>query len=207
MIIPFNAAVVCVDGAGGSITSVVIRRLGLQVKELVVREKRFPFTDHLVPLGWLLNTSSHQLMLRCTRDELAALEPTGEAEGSLVAVQWYRSASWEYGVWPFPPAVILNQQSRSPLAAGDLILSESTQLKAFDGHIGHACGLNVDPSTCCITQVIFQDGHFWHQKRMTIPASAIIDVTEETIAVSLNRHSIDALSVHRPATFSPLHRW
>ena len=207
MIIPFNAAVVCADGAGGSITSVVIRRLGLQVKELVVREKGFSFIDRLVPVGWLLNSASHPLMLRCTRKELAALEPTDESEISLDAALWYRSVAWEYGVWPYPPVEVLNQQTRSRLGAGNLVLSGSTRLRAIDGDIGHACELNVDPYTYRILQVMFQEGHFWHQKRVTIPASTIIDVTEETIAVSLKRRSIAALSVRRPATYSPLHRW
>ena len=83
MIIPFKAAVVCVDGSGGSLTSVVVQRPGLQAKQLVVRE----------------------------------------------------------------------------------------------------------------------NGHFWHQQHVTIPVSAIVGVTEETITVSLKRHSIDALPADRPAPF------
>ncbi len=206
MIIPFNAPVVCADGSGGSITSVVVRQLGLQVKELVVRENGFPFIDHLVPLSWLLNSSSHRIELRCTRDELAALEPSDESAASLNAVPLYRYPLWEYGVWPCPPVAFLNQETRSRLAAGDVILSEQTRLKAIDGAVGHACGLAVDPNTYRIVQVIFQEGHFWHQQHVTIPTSAIVGVTEETITVLLKRHSIDALSVDRSASFLPLHR-
>ena len=205
MISPFNAAVVCADGSGGSITSVVVRQLGLQVKKLVVRENGFPFIDHLVPLSWLLNSSSRQVELRCTCDELSALESSGESEVSLDAAPWCRYATWEYGVWPCPPVAFLNQQTRSHLDAGDVMLSERTRLKAIDGDVGPVCEIVVDPNTYRIVQIIVQEGHFWHQKHVTIPTSAIVGVTEETITVSLKRHSIDALPVDGSAPFSPLH--
>lgn len=203
MIIPFNAAVICADGSGGSITSVVIQQLGLQARQLVVRENGFPFIDHVVPLSRLLNSSSHRIELRCTRDELAALEPSDEAAVSLDTASLYRYPI--YGVWPCPPVAFLNQETRSHLAAGDVMVSERTRLKAIDGDVGPVCELAVDPNTYRIVQVIVQEGHFWHQKHVTIPASAIVGVTEETITVSLKRHSIDALPVDGSAPFLPLH--
>ncbi len=205
MIIPFSTAVVCSDGAAGSITSVDVQRPGLRVKQLVVKENGFPFIDHLVPMAWLLNSSARRIELRCTRDELATLEPAGEPDVSLDAGPLYRYALWEYGVWPYPPVAFLNQQIHSHLLSGDLLLSEHTRLRAIDGDVGHACELVVEPNSYRALQVIFQAGHFWRQKRVTIPASAITRVTEEAITVSLNRRSIDALPADRPAPRFPLH--
>ncbi len=205
MIIPFNAPVVCADGSGGSITGVVVQRPGLQVKQLVVRENGFLFIDYLVPLSWVRRSSSHQIELRCTRGELAALESSEEPDLSLGAAALYRYATWEYGVWLCPPVAFLNQPSRSHLATGDLMFSERTRLKAIDGDVGHARELAVDPDTYRIVHVSFQKGHFWNQKRVTIPASAIISVTEETITVSLKRHTIDMLPAAGLAPSAALH--
>jgi len=193
VIIPLNAEVTCVDGPGGSIVGVIVHRPSLQVQQLVVKEKGFLFIDHLVPVSWLLNSSSRQIELRCTGDELSALEPSGELDGSLAAAMQYRYATWEYGVWPYPPTAFLNQRTRTHMAANELMLSGRTQLKALDGDVGHACELAVDPETYRIMLVTFLGGHFWHLKHVTIPAVAIADVTEERITVSLKRHSLAAL--------------
>lgn len=206
MNIPLKAEVTCADGPAGSIVGAIVYRAGLQVQQLVVKERGFAFIERLVPVSWLLNSSSRQIKLRCTGDELTALERSGETDGSLAAAAPYRYATWEYGGWPYPPAVFLNQQVRSRLAAGELLLSERTRLKALDGDVGYARELAVEPDTYRITQVTFQIGHFWHQRRVTIPAAAIVDVTEETITVSLKRRSLAALSVDRPVALSPLQR-
>ncbi len=205
MIIPFSTTVVCSDGAAGSMTGMVVQRLGLRVKQLVVRETGFPSVDHLVPMSRLLNSSRRGIELRCTHDELAALEPSEESTVSFGAAPLYRYAIWEYGIWPCPPTAFLNQQTHSRLRAGDLLLSERTQVKAIDGNVGHACELAVDPDSYRILQVIFQEGHFWHQKRVTVAASAITRVTEEAITVSFDRHGIDALPAERPAPRFSLH--
>ncbi len=205
MIIPFNAAVVCADGYGGSITGVVVQRPGLQAKQLVVRENGLLFIDHLVPLSWLLNSSPHHIELRCTRSELAALESSGESDLSVEAALLYRYSACQYGVWPCPPVAFPNQQTRSRLATGDLMLSERTRLKAIDGDVGPVRELAVDPYTYRIVQMIFQKGHFWHQQHVTIPVSAIVGVTEEAITVSLKRHGIDALPADRAAPFVSFH--
>ncbi len=199
MIVPFNVEVVCADGPGGSIAGVVIHRLSLQVKQLVVKEKNLPYIDHLIPASWLLMSASHQMRLRCTCAELAALESSGMSDFSRETAWMYRYMCWEYGMWTYLPAASFDLPARSRLASSDVMLSDRTRLKAMDGKVGHVHELDIDPDTDRIVQVIVREGRLWHQKHVTIPVSAIVGLTEEAISVSLDRHSIEALPADKPA--------
>ncbi len=199
MIVPFNVEVVCADGPGGSIAGVVIHRLSLQVKQLVVKERNLLFIDHLGPVSWLLMSASHQVRLRCTRAELAALESSGVSDLSRETAWMYRYACWDYGMWTYLPATLFDRPTRSRLASSDLILSDRTHLKAMDGNVGHVHELDIDPDTDRIVQVTLREGRLWHQKHVTIPVAAIVGVTEEAITVALDRHSIEALPADKPA--------
>ena len=73
--IPLNANVECADGPGGRSSYVIIDPASKQVTHFVVKGNGFHRAERLVPVDWTVETTPDLIRLRCTRDELAMLEP------------------------------------------------------------------------------------------------------------------------------------
>ena len=75
MDIPLNANVECTDGLSGRSTYVIVNPIAQQVTHFVVKEKKRPHTERLVSLDKIEETTPNLIRLRCTKNELAKMEP------------------------------------------------------------------------------------------------------------------------------------
>ena len=67
------------------------------------------------------------------------------------------------------------------------------QCDATDGSIGRVQGLVIDPRNHHVTHVLLQEGHLWGRKEVAIPITAVTEVSDEGIKLSLARHDVQEL--------------
>ena len=76
--IPVNAKVECTDGQGGESTYLIIDPTSRKLTHVVI-ETKFPDpVERLVPVKYVVETSSDTINLSCTKEELAQMEPFTE---------------------------------------------------------------------------------------------------------------------------------
>jgi sporulation protein YlmC with PRC-barrel domain len=187
--IPLNACVECADGPCGQSTYVIINPVTQQVTHVVVKEKGFRHTDHLVPMDLVVETTPHLIRLRYTKDELAKIEPFIETHH--VQGERPRFEDVPY-FWPFPvpkeTMTIPVEHARIP--SGELAVHRGALVKATDGHVGRVDEFLVDPANGHITHLVLQEGPWWGQKDVTIPVSGIDHIEENTVHLKLDKHTI-----------------
>jgi sporulation protein YlmC with PRC-barrel domain len=209
--IPMDASVECADGVCGRSVYLVINPVKQKVTHLVVEEAQLPYTERLVPIEWVAQTTANLIRLKCTREELAKQEPFSETEyvkpdsSELSVSPVYLGAPYidpymdRYYVWPYAiPDVRVEHKHVPP---GELAVRRGAHVEATDGKVGRVDEFLVDPETEYITHLVLREGHLWGQKDVIIPVSDIDHIEEDTVYVKLDKHGIEAL----PAI--PIHRW
>jgi len=75
MDIPLNVNVECADSLCGQSTYMIINPVAQQVMHFVVKEKKRPRAERLVPISKIEKYTHNLIRLCCTRDKLAKMEP------------------------------------------------------------------------------------------------------------------------------------
>lgn len=204
MDIPINADVQCADGLAGRSTYVVINPTTQQITHVVVQEKGFVGNEHLVPIDQVVETTPHLIRLRCTRDELAAMDDFVEIEYLRGDAPYFQYAAHEYVMWPYAvaeAALVVAEHKRIP--PGELAVHRGAEVKASDGYVGRVDEFLVDAANGHISHLVLREGHLWGRKDVTIPVSQIDHIEEDTVYLKLDKRSIEALPaipVRRRAT-------
>jgi sporulation protein YlmC with PRC-barrel domain len=192
MDIPVGADVQCVDGPCGQSTHIVLKARTEEVTHLVVRERRFPHTEYLVPLTLVTESTPHLIRLRCTKDELEKQEPFLRTEFLEVDIPRYGGGQTMMRPYfaPEPGWLPVEYESVPP---GELAVSRGSHVEATDGRVGQVDEFLVDPTTEHVTHLVLREGHLWGQKEITIPVSEIDRFREDTVYLKLDKRSIEAL--------------
>ena len=192
MDIPMNADVRCADGLCGRSTYVVLKPKTEEVTHLVVKEKRFPHVERVVPMRLVLETTPHLIRLGCTGDELARLQPFIETE--YVEVDIPRYAGYSYVMEPHAyPEPEWHKVEHEFLLPGEVAVRRGARVEATDGHVGRVDEFVVDPESEEISHLVLREGHLWGQKDVTIPVSEIERIEEDHVYLKLDKRSVEAL--------------
>lgn len=155
--IPLSARVECASSICGRSTHAVINPATQQVTHFVVKEKGRHHTERLVPVDLVAETSSDLISLRCTRDELAAIEPFIETR--YVQVERLRK---EYPhlrrAYPYRNAEDWVPVEHERIPPGGLAVRRGIHVQATDGHVGHVEKLSMDPASGRITHLVLRGG-------------------------------------------------
>jgi sporulation protein YlmC with PRC-barrel domain len=176
---------------------------------LVVKETASPHEERIVPIETVSDTSSDVILLACTRDELAAMEPFIQTEyirEEFSDMEDYvplgytgigPSVLWPLAV-PDRTEVVAVEHRQIPL--GELAIKRGATVKTTDGRAGHVDELIVNPKTEHITHLVMHEGHLWGKRSITIPVSDVEKIRDGVVHVALNKKEVEALPV------DPLHR-
>jgi hypothetical protein len=131
--IPLNANVECADGPGGQSSYVIINPTAEQVTHLVVKGNGFHRTEYLVPVDWIVETTPDLIRLRCTKDELATLEPFVETH--LIWQERPRYDQGWYRVSPFivPKETVMVQVKHRRVPWGELAVHRAHHIPGAAG--------------------------------------------------------------------------
>jgi sporulation protein YlmC with PRC-barrel domain len=199
MDIPVNAQVHCADGPCGRSTYVILNPYNAEVTHLVVQEKRFPHTAYLVPIDLVLETTPHLIQLRCSGDELTALEPFiriefVDSDMEPPMVDPYLEMEYPYPTWPYAiPETFRLPVEHAQIPPGEIAMHRGAHVRAIDGRVGTVDEFLVNPLNGHVTHLVLREGHLWGQKDVTIPVSEIDRIKEDTVYLKLDRHSVEAL--------------
>jgi sporulation protein YlmC with PRC-barrel domain len=188
--VPVDAEVQCTDGICGHSTYVILNPVTDEVTHIVVEREGFPFTDRLVPMGMVEHSTSKQVELRCSSDELAEMESFTETE----FVRPANVSSLPLLMWPYAAAEeALMPLEHERIPAGELAVRKSARIRATDGEVGRVDEFLVDPEDGQITHLVMREGHLWGSKEIAIPVSAIAQIKEDMVYLKLDKAEIEAL--------------
>jgi uncharacterized protein YrrD len=190
--IPIDAEVQCADGPCGHSTYVVLNPQNDQVTHVVVKDKRRPHAERLIPIDWVVKTTPDTIHLCCTHHELALEDRF--IEDDFVPVQIERYVGQAYVAWPFHATETRSVKVKHEnLPAGELAVHRGARVAATDGPVGKVDEFVVDSHTDAVTHLLLREGHLWGQRDVSIPVSAIDHLEEDTVYLNLDKRSIEAL--------------
>jgi sporulation protein YlmC with PRC-barrel domain len=174
-----------------------------QVTHFVVEERGPLRTERLVSVDRVVETTPDLVRLRCSKSELAAMQPFVETEYHRMDRDTFVGGpycGW-YG-WPYVVlATVLMPAKYERVPPGELAVRRGARVKATDGQVGQMDEFLVDPTTRHITHLVVREGRLWGQKDVTIPISEIERAGEDTVYLKLDKHAIESL----PAV--PVRQW
>jgi sporulation protein YlmC with PRC-barrel domain len=184
-----NANVECSDGPCGEFTQVIIDPKDDRVTHLAVKEKQVPFTQHLVPVEQVQDSSEQVVHLRCDGDSLSHMANYIDTEYIPTGIP---SLSSGYTMWTIPEALVVPVEHRH-VPAVEFAFDRGAQVRAIDGQVGHADEFVIDQANGRITHLVLREGHWWGQKDVTIPVTQISHIEENTIFLRLDKREIEQL--------------
>jgi hypothetical protein len=204
-----GSAVRCDDGRCGVLSCVVVDPVAGHLTHLIV-VARDGTAGRLVPVEKARVVEDGAVVLDCTRDQFDRLEPSIATHFLEVpdAEQRYGYHQGEVVHWPFyglaPAGATMGLACMDPLGsprmeiedrvpAGEVRIRRGERVAASDGHLGHVCGLLVDPADESVTHVLLDEGHLWSHKRVAIPVGAVTAIDAEGVTVQLTKHQIKDL--------------
>lgn len=191
--LPLKAKVECNDGYGGQSITVIVERNSAHVTHLVVKEKKFPYTQRLVPVEQVGKIANDVIRLNCSLAELSAMEPFIVDRYVQKEMQKYPSAYSAGEATPpnkLPPQVTKVKARKIP--AGEVAVEPNMPVKATDGSIGHIDELLIDPDSGNITHIVIRKGYFWDKKEVAIPISMIDHASDGAVYLKFNRQTLES---------------
>lgn len=173
MDVPIGVQVYCEGELCGHSTHIILNPATNKVTHLVVEEEEPDQAYYRVPIEWLDASTSHELVLHCTRNQLAG---SMFSDGESIPVDLERTAS-DHGDNPFP----------------ELAVGQQAWVEARGSYAGLVDEFLIDPGTCGVTHVILHESHLWGSKRIAVPVSSILSIEEDRVRLRLNIDGLEGL--------------
>jgi hypothetical protein len=197
----------CSDGDCGEVSRLITDPVARTVTHLVVEPKHKKYHGRLVPLE-LIDSTTGDVLLRCTLAEFDELEPAEEVDvvegadyaggyGGSSSVQGYGSGAGGVGYSATGVSIGGSLGHRIPTTVNDVVPVGETQVRhgehvhATDGEIGEVQGFVVDPGDR-VTHVLLREGHLWGHKEVAIPVSAVVGM-DNGIRLNLTKQQVEDL--------------
>jgi sporulation protein YlmC with PRC-barrel domain len=189
-----GAGASCSDGSCGEVIRTILNPATRKVTHLVIGPRHHPARGRLVPVE-LVEAGTGEIRLRCSLAEFDQLEPAEEidfAEGI------------DYGGGYGAPGALVGYGDIGSMGVGtSTVISDNVpegerevgrheHVHAVDGEIGRVKGFAVDPADHRVTHVLLREGHFWGQKEVAIPVSAV-DSLDDGIWLKLTKKQVEEL--------------
>ena len=205
--IPLNVKVTCIDGECGKSSHVIINPLNQSITHVVVHSENFlDSNERLVTLDKVIATTHKSIQLKCTTQELVAMEKFTETHFINSDAAEYAAFDSRpehifdefdlYSMWPYvyyedSMYSIPVEEERIP--PGEIAVRRGANVEAFDGHIGRVDEFVIDPTDGHITHLVVREGHLWNKKEVTLPLSAIDRMDEDEVYVNLDKKTVKSL--------------
>jgi sporulation protein YlmC with PRC-barrel domain len=181
-----GANVSCTDGPCGEVRRLIVDPGTDTVTHLVVEPGPRRGQGRLVPVG-LVDTSTGQIRLRCTKAEFENLDPAEETRQLPVDLP-------ETPVGYDPGLSVGRRQyvTGDSIPVGENEVGPGEHVHATDGYIGQVQGFAIDPDSHHVTHVLLREGHLWGRKEVAIPITAVTGV-DDGIRLSITKQQVQDL--------------
>jgi hypothetical protein len=192
--IPLGVEVLC-DGKGcGRSMAVVVNPITDQVTHIVVREGHAPHTERMVPASVVERLEGGELVLKATKEELAAMEPFVETYFIQATFDRYEPGmgyTWPYVIHEKELHYIPEKLESIP--PGEVAIHRGAALFASDGPVGKLDEFVVQKTDSHVTHLVMKEGHLWGRRDVVIPVSEVASMSGETVHLKLTRREIGEL--------------
>jgi hypothetical protein len=190
MDISINASVSCLDGPCGEATRVILKPTTEEITHLVVSNESFPETEYLVSIDHVADSTTSQIRLNCSREELSKMSIFSKVE--FVPSILTGSYGSPYMLSPYYVPVSTDIiPGKEHIPADELAIRRGARVEASDGHVGRVDEFLIEPGSDHITLLVMREGHLWGQKVVTIPVDHIDHYKENTVFLKLNKKEIE----------------
>jgi sporulation protein YlmC with PRC-barrel domain len=202
MEVPLNVEVHCTDGRCGRSSHIVLNPATEQITHIVVREKRPSRVERLVPAILIRHTASEVIVLNCTLEEFAAMEPFNQTEFVYGDLPHHATDPSLTLLWPYAvPAKRIVDEKIRPIPPGQLAVRRGTRVEATDGRIGRVDEFLVDPDSGDITHLCLRETRLRGDRVVCVPVSEIDEIREKIVYLKIDKEAIASL----PSV--PVKRW
>jgi sporulation protein YlmC with PRC-barrel domain len=192
MDISINAKVSCSNGPCGQVTHVILKPTTEQITHLVVTNELFPETEFLISLEHVAESSSDQIRLDCSSEEVSKMPVFDQAY--FIPSDLSGFIGGPYMMWPYyAPETANIRLEKEHIPADELVIRRGASVEATDGRVGRVDEFLINPDTDHITHLVLREGHLWGQKDVTIPVGQIDHYQGNTVYLKLDKHGIEAL--------------
>ena len=228
MRLELGCAVRCTDGDAGALDDVVIDPTRRRVTHLVVAPHHRHDLARLVPIDRARERApagdepaAAAIDLALSLAELEQFEPLQRSAFLRLGETPVEDPDWEIGIEEI--LALPYYQSLAPGAVGpgvpalgfddrvtevydrvpkhEIEIRRASAVLSADGHgLGHVDGFLVDGDEG-ISHLVLEHGHLWGRREVTIPISAVAEITTDEVRLSLTREAVQALDA------VPVHRW
>ena len=212
----------CTDGLLGELADIVIDPTKRRVTHLVVA----PHGDHgkakLVPieLADLDQGESSAISVRCSLEEASKLDGVEEFAYLRLGDSPELEPGWDIGVetvlaepyYGYGPGTAVGYETvpadydphvsmtYDRIPKGEVEIRRASEVASSDGHsLGKVDGFLVGEDDA-ITHFVLERGHLWGKREVTIPISAVANVYNDAVSLTLTKDEVGDLpsvSVHR----------
>jgi len=197
MDIPINANVYCQGDLCGQTEAVVLNPITDQVTHIVVKEKDAPYTQRLIPIELLEQSSPQSVHLECSTHELSLQKPFIEVEYLKNPISFYMPPN--NNIYYAPPLVLEDDSEvrivkHRSIPLHELVISRGAKVHSADGHkVGHVDEFIVEKENGHITHLILREGHLFGTEDVSIPTSEIERIDDEDVHLKLSKKEIAVL--------------
>jgi sporulation protein YlmC with PRC-barrel domain len=191
---PLDVDVHCSDGRCGRSTYVVLNPATEKITHIVVRERQPSRIERLVPARLVTRTAAEVILLNCTKEEFANLEPFNQTEFVYKDVPHHAADPSVTMLWPYAVSAkrVIDERIR-PIPPGELAVRRGATVRATDGRAGRVDEFVVDPDNGYITHLCLRETSIWGNRRVCVPVSDIERIKEKTVYLRIDRATIGAM--------------
>ena len=191
---PLNVDVHCTDGRCGRSTHLIFNPVTEHVSHLVVLEKMPPGEERLVSTKLVASTVAEVIVLSCTLEEFAKLEPFVQTDFIYGDLPQHASDPTLTMLWPYvvPVKRIVDPKIRR-IPPGELAVHRGMRVKATNGWVGRVDEFIIGQIGGNITHLALREGHPWKEKDVTIPLSYIDRIEEKGVFLNIDKECIASL--------------
>ncbi len=191
---PLNADVHCTDGRYGRSTYIILNPTAEKVTHVVVKERKAPHSERLLPARWIKETTSELILVNGTKDEVRTLDLFDQTDFVQRDVPHYATDPKLTLLWPRTvPARRIVSDRHLQIPNSDLAVRLGAQVRATDGRIGEVNEFVVNPENWQITHMVLREGLPWDKKQVSIPVSEIERIEEKTVFLKINKQAVKNL--------------
>ena len=183
--IPLNVEVKCCGRNCGRSTRIVLNPVTKEITHLVVKQRAFPYTERLVPVDLMVESTPRMIRLRCDGPDLDEMDEFVETE--FIPSEETHIVDGPFMMWPYTYTTEeYMPQSHKQIPVGELAIRRGTRVIASDGQIGQIDEFIVNRHGDLITHLIMREGHFWDPKEVTIPVSYIEHIEDDAVYLNID---------------------
>ena len=199
---PLGVEVHCSDGRCGRSSHLILNPTTERVTHLVVRERRPSRVERLVPIILVAETAAQVILLDCTLEQFAALEPFNQTEFVYGDLPHHASDPSLTALWPYvvPAKRIVDEKVR-PIPPGELAVRRGARVEATDGRVGRVDEFVVDPDTGYITHLCLREGRLWGDRGVCVPVADIDRIQEKVVHLKVDKETLASMPSF------PVKRW